>query len=182
MLRPLAISSHGTGVGWREGLFAARAGVPCPLVGALGTTSLIWKRWQWFDCEDGFRFRYYDALNCRKGTRGVMGSHVFQHVRCRLNGLLTNLVHADLVPTVFTCHKSAACNVSRRCVHALNLHSIGDCCPPALGQQPWIWLLPHLSVLPNPPRTSMKAQAHFCGAGHPTAEPKRHLGCESTAR
>jgi len=79
-----------------------------------------------------------------------MGSHVFQHVRCRLNGLLTNLIHADLVPAVFTCRKGAACNVSRRCVHALSLHSIGGCCRGTLGQQPWTLLLPHLSVLPNP--------------------------------
>ena len=178
MLRPVAISSHA----YRRGLEGRESGTPMSTNCGVRNDSPIWKCRDWLDCEDGFRFRYYDALNCRKGTGGVMGSHVFQHVRCRLNGLLTNLVHADLVPTVFTCHKSAACNVSRRCVHALSLHSIGDCCPPALGQQPWIWLLPHLSVLPNPPRTSMKAQAHFCGAGHPTAESERPRGCESTAR
>ena len=57
-----------------------------------------------------------------------MGSHMLQHVRGRLKGLLTQLIHADLAPAVFTCHKRAACNVSGRGVHALTLRFIGGGC------------------------------------------------------
>src|ERR1039458_5827389 len=55
-------------------------------------------------------FRSNDALDCREGVGGVVGSNVLQHVRCRLKGLLTNLVHADRVPAVVACHQSAACD------------------------------------------------------------------------
>ena len=71
--------------------------------------------------EDGFRFRAHDGSNCREGAGGIVDSHVFQHVRCRLKGLFTNLVHAHRVPAVFTRHKSAACYASGRFIHALSL-------------------------------------------------------------
>jgi len=54
-----------------------------------------------------------------------VGSHMFQHVRRRLNRPLANLVHADLVPAVFASHMSTTCNVSGRFVHGLSLRSIG---------------------------------------------------------
>ena len=57
---------------------------------------------------------------------GVVGSHVPQNVGRRLKRLLAHLVHADRVPTVFTCHKSAGCNTSGRCVHTLRLRFIGS--------------------------------------------------------
>ena len=57
-----------------------------------------------------------------------MGSHMFQHVGCRLNGILTNLVHANRVPAVAAYHKSAACNPSSRGVHALSLRFNGGLC------------------------------------------------------
>jgi hypothetical protein len=60
---------------------------------------------------------------------------MFQHVRCRLNGILTNLVHADRVPAVITDHKGAACNPSGGYVHALSLR-FNDGLPWALGQWP----------------------------------------------
>ena len=67
-------------------------------------------------------------LNRREGAGGVVDSHMFQHLRCRLKGRLTNLVHADRVPAVVTCHKGAACNVSSRDVHALSLRfNDGQC-------------------------------------------------------
>jgi hypothetical protein len=50
-----------------------------------------------------------------------MGSHMFQHVRRRLNRPLANLVHTDLVPAISTSHVSAACNASGSDVHALSL-------------------------------------------------------------
>lgn len=49
-----------------------------------------------------------------------MGSDVFQHVGCRLNGLLTNLVHADRVSAVFARHHSAR-GFSSRFVHTPSL-------------------------------------------------------------
>jgi hypothetical protein len=63
----------------------------------------------------------YDVPNWREGTGGVVDGHMFQHVRCRLKGRLTNRVHADRVPAVTTYHKSAAHNTSGRCVHVLRL-------------------------------------------------------------
>jgi hypothetical protein len=60
---------------------------------------------------------------------------MFQHVRCRLKGRLTNRVHADRIPAVATYHKSAADNPSGRCVHALSLRFNGGL-RWALGQQP----------------------------------------------
>src|SRR6266566_4195699 len=42
---------------------------------------------------------------------------MFQHVRCRLKGRLTNLIHADRVPAVLACHKSATYYISGRGVH-----------------------------------------------------------------
>src|SRR5216683_5810484 len=74
--------------------------------------------------DNGFRFRSHDGLNRREGAGGVVGSHMFQHVGCRLNWTLTNLVYADRVPAVFTCHKRAACDVSSPDVHASSLRSI----------------------------------------------------------
>jgi hypothetical protein len=56
-------------------------------------------------------------------ARGIVGRHVLQHIRCRLKGCLTNLVHADRVPAIAACHQSAACDASSRCVHALSLRS-----------------------------------------------------------
>ena len=47
----------------------------------------------------------------------VVGSHVFQNVRRRLERRLARLVHADHVLALFTNHKSTACNVSGRGVH-----------------------------------------------------------------
>ena len=64
-----------------------------------------------------------------------MRSHMFQHVRCRLKGRLTNLVHADRVPAVITCHESAARNASGRYVHVLSLR-FNSGLPGALVQQP----------------------------------------------
>jgi hypothetical protein len=72
---------------------------------------------------------------CRECTGSVVDSHMFQHVRCRLKGRLTNRVHADRVPAVTTYHKSAAHNTSGRCVHVLRLLFNG-CLRWALGQQP----------------------------------------------
>ena len=54
-----------------------------------------------------------------------MGSHMLQHVRCRLEGRLTNHVHADRVPAIAACHQSAACDASSRGVHVSSLLSIG---------------------------------------------------------
>jgi hypothetical protein len=53
-----------------------------------------------------------------------MDSHVPQHVRRRLDGLLTNLVHADPLPAVLACHESTACSFSGRGVHASSLASL----------------------------------------------------------
>ena len=64
-----------------------------------------------------------------------MGSHMFQHVRRRLNRPLANLVHADLVPAVFASHMSTTCNVSGRFVHGLSLRSIGGRHRAYLGQR-----------------------------------------------
>ena len=57
-----------------------------------------------------------------------MGSHVLQNVRCPLKGLLANLVHADRVPAIVACHEGAACDASRRDVHALRLLFIDGWC------------------------------------------------------
>jgi hypothetical protein len=46
-----------------------------------------------------------------------VGSHMFQHVRCRLKGRLTNPVHADRVAAVLARHKSATYYISGRGVH-----------------------------------------------------------------
>lgn len=48
------------------------------------------------------------GLTVAKAGGRVVGSHVFQHVRCRLKGRLTNLVHADSVPAIVARHQSAA--------------------------------------------------------------------------
>jgi hypothetical protein len=72
----------------------------------------------------------------REGTRpteakaggGIVDSHVLQNVRRRLKRRLAHLVHADRVPAVFTSHKSTACNVSGRGVHASRLRFIGERC------------------------------------------------------
>jgi len=78
--------------------------------------------------DNGFRFRSHDGLNRREGAGGVVGSHMFQHVGCRLNWTLTNLVYADRVPAIFACHKRAACDVSSPDVHASSLRSIVGRC------------------------------------------------------
>ena len=65
---------------------------------------------KWFDRRYGLRFWFHDTLSHREGAGGVVGSHVFQHVGCRLNRSLTNLVHADRVPAVLANHRSAACD------------------------------------------------------------------------
>ncbi len=57
-----------------------------------------------------------------------MGSHMLQHIRRRLNRPLANLVHADCMPTIVTCHKDVARYVSSLFVHALSLRSIGGQC------------------------------------------------------
>ena len=67
-----------------------------------------------------------------------MGSHMFQHVSRLLNGILTNLVHADRVPAVISDHESAACaacNPSGGYVHALSVRLNGGQ-PWAFGQRP----------------------------------------------
>jgi|HubBroStandDraft_4_1064222.scaffolds.fasta_scaffold10708_3 hypothetical protein len=58
----------------------------------------------------------------------VVGSHVFQKVRRRLERRRAHLVHADHVPALFTNHKSTACNVSARGVHTSRLRFIGGRC------------------------------------------------------
>ena len=78
--------------------------------------------------DNGFRFRSHDGLNRREGAGGVVGGHMLQHVGCRLNRPLANLVHADLVPAVFTSHMSAACDISDPDVHASSLRSIVGWC------------------------------------------------------
>ena len=78
----------------------------------------------WSESTDGFEFRS-DAPTCDERAGDVMRSYVLQNVRRRLDRLLTNLVHADCVPAVFTRHKSAARNISSRGVHALRLRFIG---------------------------------------------------------
>jgi hypothetical protein len=73
-------------------------------------------------CGGDFRFRW------REGAGGFVGSHMLQHVRCRLKGRLTNHFHADRVPAIVACHESAACDASSRGVHASSLLSIGGQC------------------------------------------------------
>jgi hypothetical protein len=69
-------------------------------------------------CGGDFRLRW------REGAGGFVGSHMLQHVRCRLEGRLTNHVHADRVPAIAACHQSAACDASSRGVHASSLRFI----------------------------------------------------------
>jgi hypothetical protein len=57
-----------------------------------------------------------------------MRSKVFQHVDCRLNGLLANLVHGDRVLAVFARHDSAACSFSGCCVHISSLRRSEEPC------------------------------------------------------
>jgi len=86
------------------------------------------ERGNWLTCNDDFGLRSDDAVNYREGTGGVVGSHMFQHVGCRLNRPLTNLVHADFVPAVFTRHGNAASDASDPDVHALTLRPIAGGC------------------------------------------------------
>jgi hypothetical protein len=44
----------------------------------------------------------------RECAGSVVDSHMFQHVRSRLKGRLTNLVRANRVPAVTAYHSSAA--------------------------------------------------------------------------
>lgn len=76
-----------------------------------------------FTGEVGFRFRFRlsGAPNCRECAGCVVDSHMFEHVSRRLDGTLTNLVHADGITAIVTYHKSATCNLSSRDVHALSL-------------------------------------------------------------
>ena len=55
-----------------------------------------------------------------------MGSDMLPHIRCRLKGVLTNLVHADRVAAIVTRRKRAAYDASSRRVHALSIRSIGE--------------------------------------------------------
>lgn len=87
-----------------------------------------------------------------------MGGHMFQDVGCRLDGLLTNLVHADCVSAVFTRHKSSARSISSRGVHALSLRSMGDQCRAHWYSNHRLWLLQHLCPLP----TSMPRSTQNC--------------------
>ena len=74
----------------------------------------------------GFRFRLREGLHCwREGVGSVVDSHMLKHVRCRLNGILTNPVHAHRVAAIVAHHKSAACNPSGGYVHALSLRFNG---------------------------------------------------------
>lgn len=82
----------------------------------------------------GFRLSLLDVPSLRECAGCVVDSHMFQHVRCRLKGRLTNRVHANRVPAVTTHHKSAADNYSSRCVQALSLR-LRDGLPGVLGQQ-----------------------------------------------
>ena len=83
----------------------------------------------------GSQFRLRDVLHYWRECAGsIVDGHMFQHVRCRLKGRLTNRVHADSVSAVTAYHKSAAHNPSSRCVHDLSLRSGGGV-PGALGQQ-----------------------------------------------
>jgi len=61
--------------------------------------------------------------------------HMFQHVGCRLKGCLTDLVHADRVPTIVTRHESAAGNISGGSVHTLSLR-LNRTARRVLGPQP----------------------------------------------
>jgi hypothetical protein len=49
---------------------------------------------------------------------------MLQHIRCRLKGRLTNLVHADRVPTIVARRDRTARGISRRDVHNLRLRRI----------------------------------------------------------
>ena len=75
-----------------------------------------------------------------------MDSHMFQHVGCRLKGCLTDLVHADRVPTIVTRHESAAGNISGGSVHALSLR-LNRAARRVLGPHPetlvWFGFVPH---------------------------------------
>jgi hypothetical protein len=53
-----------------------------------------------------------------------VGSHMLQHVGCRLNRALAHLVHADRVPAVLANHGSTPCDGSSPDVHASRLRSI----------------------------------------------------------
>jgi hypothetical protein len=86
-------------------------------------------------------------------------SHMFQHVGCRLKGCLTDLVHADRVPTIVTRHESAAGYVSGRSVHALSLR-LNRTAKRVLGPQPETLVLFH----PAPARGMTKTWAHCVGS------------------
>jgi hypothetical protein len=77
--------------------------------------------------RNGWEFRR-NAPNRAKAWEELWIAPLLQNVRCRLKWRLAHLVHADRVPAVFTSHKSTACNVSGRGVHALRLRCIGERC------------------------------------------------------
>ena len=62
----------------------------------------------------------------RREGAGVVGSHVLQDFRCRLNRVVANHIHADSMPAIFARHKGAARNVSGRGVHTLRLRFISE--------------------------------------------------------
>ena len=70
---------------------------------------------------DGFEFLKATRLTEAK-TQSLVGSHVLQNVRRRLNRVIA--IHACRVLAIFARHRSAACNVSSRGIHTLKLRFI----------------------------------------------------------
>lgn len=74
------------------------------------------------------RFSFDDGLGQRKSTGTPTGSDLFKHVRCRLNGFLTNVVHTDGLTAVLARDYYAASGVSGRGVYTSSLRSIAVQC------------------------------------------------------
>jgi hypothetical protein len=86
-----------------------------------------------------------------------VGCHMLQHVRCRLNRPLTNLVHTDRMSAIFASHGSAARYASDPDVHASRLRSIGGRCRGHWDSDHGLWLL----RVPAPTRGAILT-AHGC--------------------
>ena len=90
----------------------------------LAPESCLW--WQWLGLSSWDQFRLHNGHGHCESAGNVVGRNVLPHVRCRLEGLLTNLVHADCVPAVSAGHHRAACIRSGSGVRASMLRSIAS--------------------------------------------------------
>jgi hypothetical protein len=133
------------------------------------------KRSEWLNCGDGLRFRSHDVRSHREGAGDIVGSHMFQHVGCRLNRSLTHLVYADRVAAIFASHRNAACNAFGPDIHALSLRFNRGRCRGHWDSDHGLW--PRVSTTED-----RRVMANDCPASYVQASPTMTASLTRIAR